>query len=150
MSPELVDIVEKLGLTGSPIFLSLDGAFSRQRRGGPRLFVRIQPTSFPLALRTIRMGNVAPFISWREFCGRSDFEFFNRNGQKPTLQSDRRTSALHLKPDITGTGGRSPFIVCRVREGRGFVLRAGRYHPSFARQTHWRPSVAIPDLSMGR
>ena len=71
----------------------------------------------------------APFISSREFCGRSDFEFFNRNGQKPTLQSDRRTSALHLKPDITGTGGRSPFIVCRVREGRGFVLRAGRYHP---------------------
>src|SRR6516165_10313235 len=89
MSPELVDIVEKLGLTGSPIFLSLDGAFSRQRRGGPRLFVRIQPASFPLALRTIRMANVAPFISSREFCGRSDFEFFNTIGQLRTCRRAR-------------------------------------------------------------
>ena len=55
-------------------------------------------------------------------------EFSSPSGPKPTLQGGRR-SALHLKPDITGTGGRSPFIVCGVREGRGVVLRAGRYHP---------------------
>src|SRR6516165_3999085 len=42
----------------------------RGRDAGDR--VADSANELPLALRTIRMANVAPFISSREFCGRSD------------------------------------------------------------------------------
>jgi hypothetical protein len=104
-----VDTVEKVFSGWGPKFYRAADAFHAQQSEGLRRFSEKRPWSFVSTLRRIAVVELPQNQIWRDFWGRSIFDFFNSIGQTRPRQHWTGAAERLLKADTITTSPRDRF-----------------------------------------